>query len=541
MGKSIVAVVTIWLILVLGSCTESRQETYHLKYIAHMELDSTLLLISEVTDSLEVPWDIEEGPDDWLWFTEQKGTINRVHLKSGEKQVLKTISDVFYRKSTGLTSMVLHPDFSNTPHLFVHYVYAEKNKEFKDQIASRVVRFRFKNEELVEETIILDSIPGNTFHNGSRMMISNDLKLWIGTGDAGNTKQTQDINTLNGKILRVNLDGSIPSDNINPNSPVWSVGHRNIQGITNVNGKVYISEHGPINDDEINIIQKGANYGWPDIHGFCDLDQEMEYCKEHSITEPIKAWTPTLGTAGLAYYENPEIPEWNNSLLLATLKGQSLRVLNLDAYGAIEKEGIFLQKTLGRLRDVEVGTKGEIYLSSSNMDWHPGHQPWMYDSLPKQRGDRIIKIEAVPKSSITDFEKHQKVNVLKENPEPYKLADENWNMNATDDEIMRGQNLYMTHCAACHRPDGSGNIGEIPPMTNSDWVSGDRSRLIDVMLLGLSEPIEVDGIRYEGEMPSYYNLSDSDITDILNYIRIEFGNTSGNIISADILHQRKGI
>lgn len=175
------------------------------------------------------------------------------------------------------------------------------------------------------------------------------------------------------------------------------------------------------------------------------------------------------------------------------------------------------------------------------MDWHPGHQPWMYDSLPKKRGDRIIKIEAVPKSSITKFEKHQKVYLLKENPEPYNLPDENWNMNATDDEIMRGQNLYMTHCAACHRPDGSGNIGEIPPMSNSDWVSGDKNRLIDVMLLGLSEPIEVDGIRYEGEMPSYRNLSDSDIADILNYIRVEFGNTKGNIISADILHQRKGL
>jgi mono/diheme cytochrome c family protein len=165
----------------------------------------------------------------------------------------------------------------------------------------------------------------------------------------------------------------------------------------------------------------------------------------------------------------------------------------------------------------------------------------MYDSLPKKNGDRILRIEVASKSFISSTNKDRKLMLIKENPEPFDLLDENWNRNASDDEIMSGQKLYYTHCAACHRPDGSGNTGEIPPMTNSDWVSGDKNRLIDVMLLGLSEPIEVDGISYEGEMPSYRNLSDSDIADILNYIRVEFGNTKGNIISADILHQRKGL
>ncbi|WP_276388902.1 PQQ-dependent sugar dehydrogenase [Eudoraea chungangensis] len=541
MDKSTKFVGLLLFIILVTGCTKKIPDIPNRNYIAQLELDSTILLISEVVDSLEVPWDIEEGPDNWLWFTEQKGTINRVHLRSGQKQVMWKIPDVYYRKSTGLASMVLHPEFKKTPHLFVHYVYAQKDKDFNDIIASKIVRFTLAKDELVEPLVILDSIPGNTFHNGSRMMITEDLILWIGTGDVGNNKQTQDINTLNGKVLRINLDGSLPADNIQPNSAVWSVGHRNIQGITEANEKVYISEHGPLTDDEINIIQKGNNYGWPDVHGFCDLEPEKEFCKEHSIREPIYAWTPTLGTAGLAYYNYKQIPEWENSLLLVTLKAQSIRVLKLDSNGGVKDEKIFLQKTFGRLRDVEVGSRGEIYVSNSNLDWHPGHQPWMYDSLPKRNGDKILRIEVAPKSFVSSANKDETFMFLKENPEPFALLDENWNRNASDDEIMSGQKLYFTHCAACHRPDGKGNLGQIPPMINSDWVSGDKSRLIDVMLLGLSKPIEVDGIIYEGEMPAYKNLSDTEIADILNYIRVEFGSSPGNIIAADVLHQRKGL
>ncbi len=541
MGRGIVLTCIICIVGISLSCSRKDSNKLAQNYFAYIELDSTAILISEVTDSLDVPWDIEEGPDNWIWYTEQKGSINRVHTISGEKQLMHEIEDVFYRKSTGLTSLVLHPDFEETPHLFVHYVYANKDETLKDIISSRVVRFTLKNNRLTDRKIIIDSIPGNTFHNGSRMLITEDLKLFIGTGDAGITEETQNAATLNGKVLRLNLDGSIPPDNMNSNSPVWSVGHRNIQGITSINGEVFVSEHGPINDDEINLIEKGGNYGWPDVHGFCDLESEKEYCATHAIVEPLHAWTPTLGTAGLASYTHKQIPEWENALLLVTLKGRSLRLLRLNSENGIAEEKIFLQMIFGRMRDIEVGEDGVVYISSSNMDWHQLHQPWMYDSLPKERGDKIYRLEGVSKQILNKLDKKEELLALKEEAEAFELPDENWQRNATDDDLLVGQKLYLQHCAACHRPDGTGNIGQIPPMTNSDWVSGDKNRLIDIMLMGLNMPIEVDGVLYEGEMPAYRILSDEEIADILNYVRVEFGNAQGNIIAADVLHQRIGL
>ncbi len=543
MGKRIILfLLTLNLLLSLSGCRVEGPKFEEPGYLAHLWLDSTLLLVTTVADSLEVPWDIVVGPEDWIWFTQQKGTISRVHTTTGDIQELAVIKDVFYRKSTGLLSMVLHPDFENNPFVFVHYTYAHKDSNLMDRIRSRIIRFTFKEDALEDKITILDSIPGNTFHNGSRMMISNDSKLWIGTGDAGLTDQTQDQNTLNGKVLRLNPDGTIPSDNPFKESPVWSLGHRNVQGIAEVQGAVFISEHGPINDDEINLVEKGANYGWPNIHGFCDLDPEKEYCGNHNIREPLIAWTPTLGTAGLAYYNNKEIPEWKNSLLLCTLKGQSLRVLNLNEdRSQISNEHIFLQKAFGRIRDVAIGKEGEIYLTTSNLDWHPGHQPWMYDSLPTEKGDRIIKIKRISQGSQELWAQLSRKKILREDPEAFKLPNEDWNFIATDDDLISGQKLYTTHCAACHRPDGKGNTGQIPPLTESEWVSGDRSRLIDVMLQGISTPITVNGIMYEGEMPAYGNLRDDEISDILNFIRTEFGDTAGNIIAADVMHQRKGL
>ncbi|NJB69715.1 glucose/arabinose dehydrogenase/mono/diheme cytochrome c family protein [Saonia flava] len=543
MGRGIKLFMALGIIMFIYGCQSPTPKLDVTTYVAELQLESSLLVATEVAHNLEVPWDLEVGPDNWVWFTEQKGTITRVHVETGELQQLVTVNDMFYRKSSGLFSMVLHPDFSDNPYVYVHYTYAEKDSNLLDHIFSRVVRFTFKNNELIEQTTILDAIPGNTFHNGSRMFIGDDHTLFLGLGDAGgDTELTQNPKVMNGKILRINLDGSIPTNNPYPNSPVWSMGHRNVQGIAYGNGKLYASEHGPLNDDEINIITKKSNYGWPDVHGYCDLEREKLYCDQHNIKEPLQAWTPTVATSGLLYYNHTLIPEWKNSLIQATLKGQSLRVLNLNNSGdQVINEHILFQKRLGRIRDVAMGKNGEIYIATSNLDWHPGHQPWMYDSLPKERGDRIIKIEKVNSNMLEQLATLENRMELVEDKEPYALPSEDWNFNATDDELLSGQKLYMAQCAACHRPDGKGNVGQIPPLVNSEWVTGNNSRLIDVMLKGLNTPITVNGVEYQDEMPSYQNLPDEEIRDILNFIRIEFGETSGNIIAADVLHQRKGL
>lgn len=541
MGKSLKCILYFLLALLSSSCQSPTTQFDESKYVAHLKLESTTLMVTELVDSLEVPWDMAMGPEGWIWFTEQKGTIKRVHTETGELQELAKINDLFYRKSTGLLSMVLHPDFESHPYAYIHYTYAEKDSNLLDKVSSRIVRLSWRDHKLEEPTTLLDAIPGNTFHNGSRMLIA-DGKLWLGTGDAGSTDSTQDPKTNNGKVLRLELDGSIPLDNPDPNSPVWSVGHRNIQGITYVNGKIFTSEHGPNNDDEINLIEKAANYGWPDVEGFCDLDREKKYCEDHSVIEPLYAWTPTIAPSGLTYYGHDAIPEWKNSLLLGTLKGQSLRVLHLDRTAThIEKQQIFFQQTIGRIRDVAVSTNGTIFLCTSNLDWHPGHQPWMYDKLPTKKSDRILKIEPMSSPVKSKLAKLKKPMELHEDVKAFDLPTENWDFAASDGELHNGQQLYLKHCATCHLPNGEGNIGQIPPLVNSEWVSGNTGRLIDVVLLGLNMPIKVNGISYEGEMPSYKNLGDGEIMDILNYIRVTFGETKGNIIAADVNHQRKGL
>ncbi len=524
------------------NCTKEVKSTWDgTNYFAQLQLDSTLLLMTELTTGLDIPWSLAPGPNNWLYFTEQKGTIQRIHTQSGKQQLLATVPDVFYRKSTGLLSMVLHPDFEQTPHLFVHYTSSVKGKDLMDHVVSKIVRYTLKDSILEEPHIVFDSIPGSTYHNGSRMLID-EGKLWIGTGDAGDTKSTQDTQTLNGKILRLHLDGSVPADNPYPNNPVWSVGHRNPQGLTQGNNRIYSSEHGPNNDDEVNLIRKAQNYGWPDVHGFCDLDNEKKFCETTNTEEPLFAWTPTIATAGMCFYDHPAIPEWRNSLLLTTLKAQSLRVLELDKEGEkITKEHFFFQNVLGRLRDVAVGSEGELYLATSNMDGHQGYQPWLYDSLPKSKGDRIIKIQVADMQIKNQLASLQSTRNLMEEPTAIPQKSEQYGIRTSDASLSKGAKSYAMHCAACHAPNGKGSEGQIPPLVDSEWVTGNVARLVDVTLGGLNTPITVNGIQYQGEMPGYQNLKDEEIRDILNFVRAEFGKVPATIMTADIVHQRKGL
>src|SRR5690606_2014334 len=337
--------------------------------------------------------------------------------------VLK-IPDVFYKKSHGLLGFTPHPEFNEYPYVYLHYTFRIPLDDTREDVKSRIVRYALTNDSLTKPFILLDSIVGKTYHNGSRLVISPDKKLFFSMGDAGEPELSQDYSHFNGKILRLNLDGSIPDDNPIPGSPVWSSGHRNPQGLVYAtNDKLYSSEHGPNNDDEINLIEKGANYGWPDVHGFCDLENEKKFCEDSTVTEPMKAWTPTVATAGLDYYGYDHIPEWNNALLSVNLKGRDHRVLKLNAKGnSITSEHIYFQKRFGRLRDVCVNDKGQIFLATSNRDWHPRYQPWMYDSLPPA-GDRIIKMELVSAESMNDS---LDLVIIKEDTEALELASEVW-------------------------------------------------------------------------------------------------------------------
>jgi aldose sugar dehydrogenase len=261
--------------------------------------------------------------------------------------------------------MVQHPDFVNNGLFYVAYNY--NNRLYQEKL----VQMKFANNSIQPVDTLIENIPASGIHNGSRLWITNEAapKLFMTTGDASVQNNAQSTASLSGKVLRFNLDGSIPADNPIAGSPVWSFGHRNPQGLVVANGIMYASEHGPNIEDEVNIIEKNRNYGWPNVIGPCDEAAEISFCNANNVKAPL--WSSgnavTFAFCGLDYYNNPRIAGWQNSLLLTTLKDESLRVLTLSADGqAVTKTQTLFKSRFGRIRDVCVSPAGRVYLCTSN-------------------------------------------------------------------------------------------------------------------------------------------------------------------------------
>jgi glucose/arabinose dehydrogenase len=364
-------------------CTLIIMGGLHTKIQAQIFIGSTEVDTSTIVTDLDTPWEILWGPDEHIWFTERHGRISRVDPGTGTLNELITIVEVYEESESGLMAMVLHPDFSSHPYVYVVYTYLESSS-----IKERLVRFTYTNGILGSPLILIDGIPGANRHDGSRLVIDKDLKIYMTTGDATERSRAQDLNSLNGKVLRLNLDGSVPDDNPISGSYVWSWGHRNAQGLViSPAGIMYSSEHGPSNDDELNIIEKGRNYGWPTVEGFCNSATESQFCADSNVFEPIAAWTPTLAVAGTDFYSVGVIPEWQNSLLVTSLKASQLTALQLSQDGrTVVQEESFFQSWFGRLRDVCVSPDGRIFLAVSNRDGR---------GSARAGDDRIVEIAAV--------------------------------------------------------------------------------------------------------------------------------------------------
>ncbi|MDP2413687.1 sorbosone dehydrogenase family protein [Daejeonella sp.] len=318
--------------------------------------------IQILAQNLTYPWELLWGSDNFIWMTERGGKISRVNPDNGNVNIVFAIPDVKSVGEGGLLGMALHPSFNQNPNVFVAYNYDKAGT-----YTEKIVRYTYNGTTLVNPVIILDNIPASSIHNGCRLLISSDLKLFISTGDASNQASAQNINSLSGKILRLNLDGSIPSDNPVNSSPVWTFGHRNPQGLVFVKESLFSSEHGPNMDDEINLILKNRNFGWPAVNGFCNESGEQSFCNSNNVVVPLKSWTPTLAVSGMDYYNNDAIPQWKNSLILATLKDQTLYQLKLNSSSdKIEETKEIFRANYGRLRDVCVAPDGRLFVATSN-------------------------------------------------------------------------------------------------------------------------------------------------------------------------------
>jgi glucose/arabinose dehydrogenase len=323
-----------------------------------------------LNNTLNFPWEILWGPDNFIWFTEREGFVKRMNPATGAVIPVAEIEEVASTTDfNGLLGMALHPQFATNPYVYVVYNYFDAEGDYME----KVVRFTYNGTTLISPMTIIDGIVGKIggdfIHNGSRLMIGPDMKLYVTTGDA-NLRFTlpQDPNSLNGKTLRVNLDGTIPSDNPYGNA-VWTIGHRNHQGLVYGNGRWYSSEHGETTNDEINILTRGGNFGWPFVEGFCDLAAEQLFCAANNVVQPIYAWTPTIAPSGMDYYNNNLIAQWKNSLLVAFLKGRRMIQMKLtDDGSAVEAVHEFFNNEFGRLRDIAISPDGKVYISTDNGD-----------------------------------------------------------------------------------------------------------------------------------------------------------------------------
>ncbi|MCE3229348.1 MAG: PQQ-dependent sugar dehydrogenase [Bacteroidetes bacterium] len=351
------------------------------------------LVTTEVIDSLTTPWEIIWGPDNWIWFTEKlNGQISRVNPANGNRVVLRKIPQVTTAvQESGLLGMALHPSFSATPHVFVAYNYNSGTPYLK------VERYTYDPilDTLINPFKIVDSIPTGGNHHGCRLLIVGD-KLFMTTGDAGTGSTAQNDNSLNGKTLRVNLDGTIPSDNPIAGNRLWSKGHRNAQGLIYVSSynRIYTSEHGGA--DELNIIEKGRNYAWPLGSGVC----VTATCQANLVRQPLVPnlanFNPVFGApSGIDYYNHPAIPQWQNSILVGELSSTDLVAVKLNTAGdsALSAQ-VHYSGTFGRIRDICVSPDGRVFISTSNKDQLVGS--------PSNTDDKIIEIKNPLFTSITE-------------------------------------------------------------------------------------------------------------------------------------------
>ena len=324
-------------------------------------IDTAEILVT----NLDKPWAIAFA-DERIFVSEKSGKIHVVTPSGKLDSPLISLQtpEIF---GGGLLGITTHPDFENNHYLYAYYTYEEN-----ENLWNKVIRITEENSKAVEVITILDKIPGSAFSNGGVIKFGPDGKLYVGTGSVSDySDEPQNLDSLAGKILRLNDDGTIPSDNPFEKSFVFTLGHRNPTGLAwNSQGQMYATDSGPTKNDEINLIKAGSNYGWPEVQCFSKIV---------NLVNPLECFDPGLEPGGIIFYSGDKF-DIDNQMILATQKATNLFKVQIN------DDGVNLDRILsgvGRIRDVGQGPDGYVYIITTNTDGK---------AFPAPDDDKLLRI-----------------------------------------------------------------------------------------------------------------------------------------------------
>lgn len=337
--------------------------------------------VETVASGLEVPWAFAWLPNKDLLFTERPGRVRIIENGKLRGEPVFVVPDVEPSSESGLMDISIHPDFSKNGFVYLAYAYNSDGKRIK------VMRYKYTGGKFTDPKSIIENIPGAPNHAGMRCRFGPDGKLYITAGDSTQWELAQKLDSLAGKVLRLNDDGSVPQDNPFVNQQgarpeIWTYGNRNPQGIAWQPGSnlIFETEHGPSGfegkgggGDEVNIIERGKNYGWPVIH---------HQLTQAGMESPLLEYSPACAPASAMFYTGNQFPAFGGNFFFGCLAGRRIIRVVLDGRKVVSQENL-LEGVYGRIREMEEGPDGYIYFSTSNRDGR---------GSPAKEDDRIMRL-----------------------------------------------------------------------------------------------------------------------------------------------------
>lgn len=484
-------------------------------------IDNTDYTTESIVSGIQIPWGMTWLPDGSMLVTERSGTL--YHIINGKKRKVKNVPEVYARNQGGLLDIRLHPNYKTNGWIYMTYSLVSDAERGSHTV---LMRAKLQDNALVSIEKLYQGSPNvkTAHHFGSRIAFDNEGYVYFSIGDRGQRdKNPQDLTKDGGKIYRLHDDGRIPNDNPfvdtkNAKTAVYSYGHRNPQGMIKhpITGKIWTHEHGPRGGDELNIITKGVNYGWPVITYGINYSGTTITSETHreGMEQPLYYWVPSIAPSGMTFVTGNVYPDLKNHLLIGSLKFQYLELLRLKDDKVVKREKLL--EAIGRVRSVRQGPDGYVYIGVDGKG--------ILKVVPKTKKDikvtppatKEVVIETIEETTTEELKEYDTNKLLQQKE---LLASK-----------KRGAKLYENFCVQCHMTNGKGVPKAFPPLAKSDWLLNNIQGSIKAIKYGQQGKITVNGQEYNSVMTPL-GLSDNEVADVMNYILNSWGNSYDGIIT----------